>query len=141
MACFVVAAAEAIVVTAAAQAKKKAEKAELERITIDGAAHLPAEESHTVSIPWSRKLMWLAYLLWGGVILLAFEHVWHGEVTPWFPFLTAALNPADLAEMFREMATTGVVMICLVTAVWACLVAIVSSMEKRAQKEAKAAAK
>jgi len=35
------------------------------------------------------KLSLLNALLWGGVILLAVEHVWHGEVTPWPPYLTA----------------------------------------------------
>jgi len=35
-------------------------------------------------------LGWLTNMLWGGSLLLAFEHVWHGEETPWFPFLTAA---------------------------------------------------
>ena len=50
-------------------------------------------------------------MLWGGTALLAFEHVWHGEVTPWFPFLTAADSPAGIGEMFREMATVGTMML------------------------------
>lgn len=57
-------------------------------------------------------------MLWGGSALLAFEHLWHGEVVPWFPFLTAAANPEDPAIMLHEMATVGVMMAVLTTAVW-----------------------
>ena len=74
----------------------------------------PAE----TAIPLSQKLRWLYTLLWGGVLLLAFEHLWHGEVTPWFPFLTAASDPAETAVMLSEMSTAGVTMAVLVTVVW-----------------------
>ena len=110
MACFLVSAAEAAVVTVV---EKRAEKKEQQRETSMGSSH-----EETVTIPLSRKLSWLKYMLWGGVVLLAFEHIWHGEVTPWFPFLTAMSDPADAAEMFREMATVGVCMAVLITAVW-----------------------
>ena len=85
----------------------------------------------TAAILFSEKLGWLNKLLWGGSALLAFEHIWHGEVTPFFPFLTAAADAADRAEMFREMATSGVAMALLVTAVWGCMCAVVSRMQKR----------
>ena len=75
-------------------------------------------------------------MLWGGSGLLAFEHVWHGEVTPFFPFLTAAGNPADRMEMLHEMATSGVGMAVLVTAVWGGLVAVTGMMERRAANDA-----
>jgi hypothetical protein len=74
---------------------------------------------------------WLNNMLWGGSALLAFEHVWHGEVTPWFPFLTNAANPADAAEMLHEMATSGVAMALLVTAVWVGMVLIATAIEKK----------
>ena len=70
-------------------------------------------------------------MLWGGSALLAFEHIWHGEVTPWFPFLTAAGNPEDAMVMLHEMATTGVAMAALVTAVWVGMVAVSNVIEKR----------
>ena len=38
-----------------------------------------------VKTPFSRKLKWLCYMLFGGPALPAFEHIWHGEVVPWFP--------------------------------------------------------
>ncbi len=134
MACFVVSAAEAVIVTVAAKAIEKKEKNQ-------ASVSLPAETGlpePSVKIPFSRKLKWLRNLLWGGVILLAFEHVWHGEVVPWFPFLTAAANPADAAEMLREMATVGVTMAVLVTVVWLGMLGVAAIIEKRAQKEASA---
>ncbi|MEE3352465.1 MAG: hypothetical protein VZR13_08655, partial [Saccharofermentanaceae bacterium] len=68
--------------------------------------------------------------------LLALEHVWHGEVVPWFPFLTAANDVSSRAEMFREMATVGVGMALLVTAAWVGMVVVSSRLEKRASKNA-----
>ena len=125
MACFLVPAAEAAVVTAANLTRKK------------------HEESHDTKmsfhVPFSKKVKWLTNMLWGGSALLAFEHIWHGEVTPWFPFLTAAANPADTAEMLHEMSTVGVSMAALVTVVWAGMVLVSGAVEKRAQRAAPAA--
>lgn len=108
MACFLVPAAEAVVTTVATKIIEKKELTEVNEITIN-------ENKEKLS----TKLHRLNNLLWGGTVLLAFEHVWHGEVTPFFPFLTAAGNPADTAEMISEMSTVGVTMAVLVTAVWA----------------------
>lgn len=134
MACFVVSAAEAVIVTVAAKAIEKKEKNQAS-VSLSAETGLPEP---SVKIPFSRKLKWLRNLLWGGVILLAFEHIWHGEVVPWFPFLTAAANPADAAEMLREMATVGVTMAVLVTVVWLGMLGVAAIIEKRAQKEASA---
>ena len=70
-------------------------------------------------------------MLWGGAALLAYEHVWHGEVVPWFPFLTAAANPEDAAVMLHEMATVGVTMALLVTAAWGCIALAADKIVKR----------
>ena len=121
MACFLVPAGEAVVTTIAAQAMKGRGK------------HGPdAKAQDSAKSPFLKKLKWLNNMLWGGSFLLAFEHVWHGEVTPWAPFLTAAGNPADTAEMLHEMATSGVAMAVLVTVVWAGMVLVTNAMEKRA---------
>lgn len=109
MACFLVSAAEAVIATAAEKHTESVEKK-----AMDG----NEAESTEIKIPLSRKLKWLSYMLWGGAILLAFEHIWHGEVVPWFPFLTAMANPEDAAEMFHEMATVGLCMAVFVTAAW-----------------------
>lgn len=120
MACFLVPAAEAVVTTIVTKS--------LELKTPEQPASTPAA---SVKVPFTRKLHWLSNLLWGGSALLAFEHVWHGEVTPFFPFLTAAANPADMVEMLSEMSTVGVSMAVLVTAVWGVMVGVTRSMEKR----------
>ena len=83
---------------------------------------------------FSRKLKWLNNMLWGGSALLALEHVWHGEVVPWFPFLTAASDSSSRSEMFHEMATVGVSMAALITVVWVGMLLVVKSLEKRAEK-------
>ena len=116
MACFVVPAVEAAVVTAAEKAMEKK----------------TGETAHETACPgFAHKVKWLRNMLWGGSALLAFEHLWHGEVTPWFPFLTAMGTPADRAEMLAEMATTGVTMALIVTAVWLGMVLVTARMEKR----------
>ena len=130
MACFLVSATEAVVVTIAEKAIEKKEKTpEAARAQLDK----DISESNG-KIPFSRKLKWLRNMLLGGSVLLAFEHVWHGEVVPWFPFLTAAADPADAAEMLHEMATVGVSMALLVTAVWLAMVGVSALIEKRAEK-------
>ncbi len=129
MACFLVPVAEAVVTTVVAKVMEKKEKeTEKVEIQVDG----KAEE--VTKVPFSRKLKWLNSLLWGGSALLAFEHVWHGEVVPWFPFLTAASDPADAAEMLHEMGTVGVSMAVLVTVVWLGMLGVSALIEKRALK-------
>ena len=84
------------------------------------------------AISWATKLGWLEKLFFGGCVLLAFEHVWHGEVVPYFPFLTAMQDPESTAEMLHEMATAGVGMAVLVTAAWLAMVAVSALLEKKA---------
>ena len=109
MACFLVPTTEAIVTTVI---KKVADKKGSDNIFI-------------------KKMGWLNNMLWGGSALLAFEHVWHGEVTPWFPFLTAAADPADAAEMIHEMSTSGVAMAILVTLAWVVMVLVAQEIKKK----------
>ena len=111
MACFVVPAGEAILTTVAEKVLEKKDSPAL---------------SHLAS-----RLKVLNGMLWGGSALLAFEHVWHGEVVPWFPFLTAMNDPADTAEMLAEMSTVGVTMAIVVTAVWAVGCGIASVLRKK----------
>ena len=83
-----------------------------------------------------RKLKWLSNMLWGGAVLLCFEHLWHGEVVPFPPFLTAAADPGETAVMLHEMSTVGVCMAVLITAVWVGMVIVSNVIENRAEKEA-----
>lgn len=130
MACFLVPAGEAVVTTIITKVlESKEKKGEAVKVSLDG-EHF--ETAH--KIPFTRKLKWLSNLLWGGSAMLAFEHVWHGEVVPWFPFLTAAGNASDAAEMLHEMSTVGVTMAILITVVWLGMLAASSVIEKRALK-------
>ena len=117
MGCFIVPATEAVVTTVVTKVVERKEKK-------DG-----AEFDHA---NFSSKLKNLNGLLWGGSALLAFEHVWHGEVQPFFPFLTAAESADTLAEMFHEMGTVGVGMAAAVTIAWGVVTGI--SMYKERQK-------
>ncbi len=134
MACFLVPAAEAVIVTAVAQIRKRTgERAQIDGVRIDGPAACELSDTQKM-VPLSRKLMWLSYLLWGGAALLMYEHIWHGEVVPWFPFLTAAANPADFTEMLHEMSTVGVAMAAVVTAAWGAAVAVVQNKVRQIVK-------
>lgn len=117
MACFVVPAAEGAVVKVIEQKAKK------------------SGENTEACVRRVERLGWLSKMLWGGSALLAFEHVWHGEVVPFFPFLSAMATPADAAAMFGEMATTGVAMAVVVTAAWGGLCAVANAIEQRAAAE------
>lgn len=130
MACFTVPAAEAIITTIAGKIIKSKEKHQ----TIDASKN--ASEAPKIAL--STKTGWLNKMLWGGSALLAFEHVWHGEVVPFFPFLTAVKN-GEAMEMLHEMATAGVSMALIVTAVWGIMVGVVSIFEKHADKPSAAA--
>lgn len=115
MACFLVPTTEAIVTTIVQKVVRKSE------------GSVKTKEGE---IKFSDKLGWLNGMLWGGSGLLAFEHIWHGEVVPFFPFLTSTSNPADVAKMFHEMATSGSAMAGLVTLAWAGLVLATNKIAK-----------
>lgn len=115
MACFVVPVTEAVITTLAAKAIKRKED---------------SVKKDSVSVKLSTKLGWLNKMLWGGSLLLAFEHVWHGEVVPFFPFLTA-IGKDEVASMLSEMKSAGVMMSVVVTAVWFAMVYCSTIAEKR----------
>ena len=131
MACFLVSVAEAAVVTVVEKVQEKKESKMMENDTAESAAS--AEQ--TAKIPLSRKLKWLRYMLLGGSVLLLFEHIWHGEIVPWFPFLTAMDNSADMMEMFKEMATVGVAMAGLITFVWIVMCKVADAIVRRPSEE------
>lgn len=131
MACFLIPTGEAIITTIITKAVKSKEKKEEAKAQT---AFDTSKIETAGKIPFSRKLKWLNNLLWGGSALLAFEHIWHGEIVPWFPFLTNAANPESASEMLHEMATTGVTMAVLVTLFWLGMLFVSSVMEKRAAK-------
>lgn len=133
MACFIIPAAEAAVITVAVKVTESKERS----IRLRKGSHeeILCEEKEA-GLSFCKKLQWLNKLLWGGSLLLAFEHVWHGELIPCFPFLTAAGNPDDAAAMLHEMSTVGVTMAVSVTAVWLGMLAVTANIEKKANNEA-----
>lgn len=115
MACFIVPAVEAIVTTTVQKViKKKENKNDIEK-----------------SERFSEKLGVLNGMLWGGSGLLAFEHLWHGEISLSFPFLTAASDPTQTAVMLHEMAVSGTSMALLVTAVWSVYLIITTKFKSK----------
>ena len=86
------------------------------------------ESSETIS--WATKLGWLEKLSFGGCALLAFEHIWHGEIIFQFPFLTG-VRDGNAAEVIREIATVGGAMTALILAVWIGMLVASSAIVKR----------
>ena len=126
MACFLVPVGEAIVTTVAQKViAKKEQKA-------------GRTGSEIASGKWSQRLGWLNKMLWGGSFLLCLEHIWHGEIVPWWPFLTAMKNPEDARVMAHEIATYGVAMAVTITVIWA-IMCVVAELRAKAQAKKPAA--
>ncbi len=122
MACFLVPVGEAIVTTIVQKVVEKREK------------KTGGEKTGNTGLTWSRRLSWLNKMLWGGSVLLAFEHIWHGEIIARPPFLTAMQNPEDTATMLHEIATFGVAMAITVTVVWGIMILIAEIKAKAMPK-------
>ena len=75
-------------------------------------------------IPENLKIDWLNVMIWGGVIMLAVEHIAHGEVVLYPPFLTAMQTSAEIPVMLQEMATIGGTMTIAIICIWLVMVAI-----------------
>lgn len=134
MACFLVPVAEAIAVTIA---KKVVAKKEKNHIKINGET-IEAKQDEKQCFSWSRKFGWLDKMLWGGSFLLLIEHIWHGEIVPWPPFLTAMTDPAATTMMLNELAIVGTAMAVFVTAVWGLMVLVMERRGKLSLERAKA---
>jgi hypothetical protein len=125
MACFLVPAGEAIVTTVIQKVAEKKEK------------KTGTSKARSTSLTWSRRLSWLNKMLWGGSVLLAFEHIWHGEIIATPPFLTAMQNPADMTTMLHEMATFGTAMAVTITIIWG-IILLVAELKAKATPVVKA---
>jgi hypothetical protein len=122
MACFVAPAAVAVVTTVIQKVVKKKETA----TTVEGS-------TKTMNGKWTRRLRWLNTMMWGGAALLCLEHIWHGEVVPWPPFLTAMQTPGDAGPMLHEIATVGVTMSLVVLVAWGTMVGVAEIVERHAK--------
>ena len=112
MACFLVSATVGIGVAVARHIVENHES----KLELEGKTPLP--EKFGSDVKWSQKLAYLELTLFSGSFLLAIEHILHGEVVPFPPFLTAANNPADTAEMLTVMGTVGVAMLAILLVAW-----------------------
>lgn len=143
MACFLAPAAEAVVTTVLQkkldQKEKEAEHGSVEHIENTQSIQESTKPKHKIS--WSRKLKWLNTMLWGGSTLLCVEHIWHGEVVPWPPFLTAMQTPSEIVPMLKEIALYGTTMAVVITGVWFGMTLIAERLagkldtEERAEQE------
>lgn len=77
-------------------------------------------------IPERYHMNWLNSMLWGGVVMLAVEHVSRGEIVPYPPFLTAGLP-----EVFPEMMRVGIPMTLIIFLIWAVMVVVAARVSKR----------
>ncbi len=75
-------------------------------------------------IPENLKIGWLNIMIFGGAIMLAVEHIAHGEIILYPPFLTAMQTPAEIPVMLQEMAVVGGTMTIAMVAIWAVMVYI-----------------
>lgn len=89
-------------------------------------------------IPENLKIGWLNVMIWGGVIMLAVEHIAHGEVVLYPPFLTAMQTPAEIPVMLQEMATIGGTMTIAIVCIWLSMVFISQKINEKTIKTTKA---
>ena len=132
MACFVVSAVAALGVGVAKHIVKHNEKKN-ELQTVE-----PKEYKFGSEVKWSTKLSYLELILWSGSFILAGEHLLHGEVSPYPPFLTAAgEGPEAVKEMLTEMGTVGVTMLVALLVAWSIGVLLVDYFKYKKHKEKK----
>ena len=81
--------------------------------------------------PFLRNLHWLVKMALGVSFLLAIEHIYHGEITFFPPFLTAMKDPNDTQEMIHEIMTVGVSMAVLLLVAWIGMVVVSEIVERR----------
>ncbi len=91
-------------------------------------------------IPEKWHIAWFNIMAWGSVLALLVEHIIHGEVVPWFPFLTAMSDPGDFHQMLVEMGEIGVPMLIGVTLLWLTMVYVYNRLILNTDKEVPEAA-
>lgn len=127
MACFTAPLAEAIIISVVKSIVYKKHKTD----------ELVKTSQNNDSGSITTKLGWLEKMLYGGSFLLAVEHIYHGEIVFYPPFLTAMRSPEEISVMLHEITTVGVGMAVLVTAVWGIAVGLSAFMHKRNKRELK----
>ncbi len=129
MACFTVSAVAGVGAAIARYAVKHHEK----KLELQGKEQII--EKFGSDVKWSKKLAYLELTLFSGSFVLAIEHILHGEIVPFPPFLTAALDPNSTAEMLHEISTVGVAMLAILFVSWAVGVFVVDLIKYEKRKE------
>lgn len=88
-------------------------------------------------MPENLKIGWLNIMIWGGTIMLAVEHIAHGEIVLYPPFLTAMQTPAEIPTMLQEMATVGGTMTIAIVVTWLIMVYIYNQVPRLQKINAK----
>lgn len=130
MACFTIPLVEGLAVTAVSLILANRKKSAAD--TVNESKELKSMDKISAI---RKDLGNLQRMLFGGSFLLAIEHIYHGELTFVPPFLTAMQTAEEIPAMLRELATVGVGMAVLTTAVWG-VVTFVSKLIKKAKSSA-----
>jgi hypothetical protein len=81
-----------------------------------------AVHANRKKIPAHWHPEWLVAMILGGAAGLSIEHIAHGEIVPWPPFLTAMATPESAITALNEMALVGIPMTAALVLIWAGLV-------------------
>ncbi len=73
---------------------------------------------------WLAELPKLELMLWGGSVMLIFDHIINGEVTMQYPFFTALNATGGAMTMLKEMLFVGLPMSLAITGIYCIMVAI-----------------
>lgn len=77
-------------------------------------------------VPEKLHFNWLNSMLWGGVAMLALEHVSHGEIVLYPPFLTAGLP-----EAWPEMMRIGIPITLIIFLMWGIMITVAALISRR----------
>lgn len=102
-----------------------------EALVAYGVKKVVAKSNHQKVRAFSGKVQKLINLLLSGSFLLLIEHVWHGEIVPFYPFFTAASDPESTRVMINEILTIGVSMDIAVTVIWFVAYILVPKFKKQ----------
>lgn len=69
---------------------------------------------------------WLLAMLWGGVVWLIPEHIYHSEVVLYPPFFTAGIK-----EIIPDIIKVGIPMVIATVGIWAIMVAATTFLKNK----------
>lgn len=76
-------------------------------------------------VPAKYQINRLLLMLWGGTAMLLVDHIWSGEIVPYWPFFTAGFG-----QIMREVWQVGVPMTLAIFAIWTLMLAFSVKTQK-----------